>query len=112
MNDLNSVLIEGFLTKEIYLSEKGDAVFPVASATFEKDKDGNYIRELAFFQVRVEGKLAESCKALGVPGRRLRAVGKLRQIKTDGTAHTYIDAEHVEFRPIDDSCKEAVASIQ
>jgi len=107
MNNLNSLLIEGTLTKDPVFRQtaKGTAVcnFSLASNRFYK-QDTGMEKEVSFFDVETWSKLAEACHEKGRKGRGVRVVGRLRQDRwngTDGKTHSkiVIVAEHVEFRP-------------
>jgi single-strand DNA-binding protein len=106
MNNLNSILIEGTLTKDPVprVTAKGTAVcnFSLASNRYFK-QDTGMEKEVFFFDVETWAKLAESCGNLGKKGRGVRVVGRLRQDRwngSDGKTHSkvVIVAEHVEFR--------------
>jgi single-strand DNA-binding protein len=106
MNNLNSVLIEGIITRDAVLKNtaKGTAVcnFSLASNRFYKNNDGME-KEVSFFYVETWAKLAETCGAKGNKGRGVRVVGRLKQDRwngADGKNHSkvVIVAEHVEFR--------------
>jgi len=106
MNDLNSVLIEGNLTRDPVLATtpKGTAVcnFSVASNRYyyiEKEKQ----EEVSFFDVESWSKLAERCGDELTKGRGVRVVGRLKQDRwedKDGNPRSRMKvvAEHVEFR--------------
>jgi single-strand DNA-binding protein len=107
MNNLNSILIEGNLTREPLLTStaKGTAhcSFTIASNRFYKHDEG-LEREVGFFEVETWSKLAEQCSNLGHKGRGVRVVGRLKQDRWDGPdgkprSKVTIVAEHVEFRP-------------
>jgi single-strand DNA-binding protein len=107
MNNLNSILIEGTLTKDAVLKNtaKGTAVCNLSLATNRYYKNENSMeKEVSFFDVETWSKLAETCGSKGNKGRGVRVVGRLKQDRwngTDGKAHSkvVIVAEHVEFRP-------------
>jgi single-strand DNA-binding protein len=107
MNNLNSVLVEGILTKDsaYRVTAKGTAVcnFSIASNRFYK-QDSGFEKEVSYFDVEAWTKLAEACRDKGRKGRGVRVVGRLKQDRwngTDGKTHSkiVIVAEHVEFRP-------------
>ncbi|MDR2803961.1 MAG: single-stranded DNA-binding protein [Treponema sp.] len=107
MNNLNSILIEGNLTKDpMYRSTaKGTPLctFCLASNRYYK-QDNNLEKEVNFFEVEAWSKLAENCQSLGRKGRGVRVVGRLKQDRwndSDGKTHSKISivAEHIEFRP-------------
>jgi single-strand DNA-binding protein len=107
MNNLNSILIEGNLTRDPLLrsTPKGTPVctFTIASNRYYK-QDSVYEKEVGFFDIETWTKLAENCYNLGRKGRGVRVVGRLKQDRwndTEGKLHSRVTivAEHVEFRP-------------
>jgi single-strand DNA-binding protein len=107
MNNLNSILIEGNLTKDPKLSEtpKGTAVcmFSLASNRYYKQDDEPQ-NEVSFFDVEVWAKLATTCAEYLSKGRGVRVVGRLKQDRwndREGNPRSRIKivAEHVEFKP-------------
>ena len=114
MNSLNSILIEGNLTKDPALSAtpKGTSVcsFSVASNRYFKQENESK-QDVSFFNVEVWAKLAEICNQHLKKGRGVRIVGRLKQDRwddTDGKKHDRIKivAEHVEFKPVFSEKKE------
>ncbi|MCK5154253.1 MAG: single-stranded DNA-binding protein [Spirochaetales bacterium] len=108
MNSLNSILMEGNLTKDPELKEtaKGTKVctFTVASNRYYK-KDDEQQQEVSFFPVEVWAGLAESCNQYLKKGRGVRVVGRIKQDRwkdQDDKNHEKfkIVAEHVEFKPL------------
>jgi single-strand DNA-binding protein len=107
MNNLNSVLIEGNMTRDPEFREtaKGTALCTFSIATNRYYKQGEETeKEVSYFDVQTWAKLAESCRNLGHKGRGLRVVGRLKQERwngNDGKAHSKVSivADHVEFRP-------------
>lgn len=107
MNSLNSILIEGNLTKDPVLNEtpKGTMVctLSLASNRFYKQNE-EMQREVSFFDVEVWARLAEACAENLKKGRGVRVVGRLKQDRwtdAEGKSHekVRIVAEHVEFKP-------------
>ena len=107
MNSLNSILIEGNLTRDPVLAAtpKGTSVctFSVASNRFYRQDEAPH-KEVSFFDVEAWTKLAEQCAQTLTKGRGVRVVGRLKQDRwTDpdgkGRSKVYIVAEHVEFKP-------------
>ena len=108
MNSLNSILIEGNLTKDPKLTEtpKGTSVctFSVASNRYYK-QDNEAQQEVSFFDVEAWAGLGENCDEYLKKGRGVRVVGRLKQDRwkdSDGKsqARVKIVAEHVEFKPV------------
>lgn len=107
MNNLNSILVEGNLTRDPVLSEtpKGTPVcnFSLASNRFYRSED-ELQKEVSFFDVEVWSRQGEICAGTLKKGRGVRVVGRLKQDRwsdDEGTAHSRVKivAEHVEFKP-------------
>jgi single-strand DNA-binding protein len=108
MNNLNSVLIEGILTKDPQFrtttTGKNVCSLSIASHRYYKQATGVVVEEVSFFDITTWSKLAESCNTLGHKGRGVKIVGSLTQDRwTDPEgkprSKVKIVAEHVEFRP-------------
>lgn len=106
MNSLNSILIEGNLTRDPVVSEtpKGTKVcnFSVASNRFYRHNE-EMQKEVSFFDVETWSKLADKCADQLEKGRGVRVVGRLRQDRwTDregqNRSRVKIVAEHVDIR--------------
>ena len=107
MNSLNSILLEGNLTRDpvAYETPKGTKVctFGIATNRFYK-MDEEKQKEVSFFDVETWSKLADRCSENLEKGRGVRVVGRLKQDRwTDKEGknknRVKIIAEHVEFRP-------------
>lgn len=107
MNNLNSVLLEGNLTRdpELRYTAKGTAVcrFSIACNRSYKQDDQRQ-EEVSYFDVTTWSRLAEICAEYLVKGRGVRVVGRLKQDRWEddsGNRRYRIDviAEHVEFKP-------------
>ncbi|MBT3274381.1 MAG: single-stranded DNA-binding protein [Spirochaetales bacterium] len=108
MNSLNSILVEGNLTRDPELTHtpKGTPVcnFSVASNRFYK-QDDELQKEVSFFDVVTWAKLAENCSEYLEKGRGVRVVGRLQQDRwqdPEGNPRSKVKivAEHVEFKPV------------
>ena len=105
MNNLNSVLVEGNLTRdaELAYTPKGTAYTKIGLACHRYyRKDDEYQEETSFFEVTVWGRQAEVCAEYLEKGRTVRVVGRLRQDRWDDQdgnprSRVCITAEHVEF---------------
>jgi single-strand DNA-binding protein len=107
MNSLNSVLLEGNLTRdpELKYTPKGTAVcsFAIASnRSFKQEEE--YQQEVSYFDVTTWSHLAEVCNEYLKKGRGVRVVGRLKQDRWDdpegnGRSKVFVIAEHVEFKP-------------
>jgi single-strand DNA-binding protein len=118
MNSLNSILIEGNLTRDPVLATtpRGTPVcnFSIASNRFYKQDDETQ-KEVSFFDIEVWAKLAESCGQRLTKGRGVRVVGRLKQDRwadTEGRTHNRVKivGEHVEFRPVFQKKEEETAT--
>ncbi|MFP4612746.1 MAG: single-stranded DNA-binding protein [Spirochaetaceae bacterium] len=107
MNSLNSILIEGNLTKDPVLAQtpKGTDVcnFSVASNRFYR-QDEELQKEVSFFDVEVWAKNAQRCAEFLHKGRGVRVVGRLKQdrwsdAEGQNRSRVKIVGEHVEFKP-------------
>jgi single-strand DNA-binding protein len=107
MNNLNSIILEGNLTKDPVMDKtpKGTAVchFTVASNRYYKN-EGERQEEVGFFDVEVWSRLAETCSEYLTRGRGVRVVGRLKQDRWtnpegEPRSRIHIIGEHVEFRP-------------
>ena len=107
MNNLNSILIEGNLTRDPQFdtTPKGTSVcnFAVASNRFYK-QDDELQKEVSFFDVESWARVADSCSEHLHKGRGVRVVGRLKQDRwqdKEGNPRSRIKivAEHVEFKP-------------
>lgn len=107
MNDLNSILIEGNLTRDPVLSTtpQGTSVcnFSVGSHhQYKRDEESH--KETSFFDVEVWARLGENCAEYLRKGRGVRVVGRLKQDRWksgegEPRSRVKIVAEHVDFRP-------------
>ncbi|MCK5154859.1 MAG: single-stranded DNA-binding protein [Spirochaetales bacterium] len=109
MNNLNSVIIEGNLTRdpEQVTTPKGTPVCKFTIATnryFKSGEQQQQQQEVSFFAVETWAKLAGSCSTYLEKGRGVRVVGRLKQerwVSADEKKHerVVLVAEHVEFKP-------------
>lgn len=106
MNNLNSVLVEGNLTKdpqEKIIEGTSLSSFSIACNRYYK-KDGEQTKETSFFDVSVWGKTAEYCNKYLKKGNGVRVVGRLKQehwVDAEGKNKyaVKIIGEHVDFFP-------------
>ena len=107
-NNLNSVIVEGNLTKnaEFDSTQKGTGFCTFSVATNRYFKSGEEIQhEVSYFDVEAWGKLADTCRGLLVKGSGVRVVGRLKQDRwnsEDGKARSRVKivAEHIEAKPV------------
>ena len=107
MNSLNSIIIEGNLTRDplTSLTPKGTKVcnFSVATNRYYRKEEGKE-KEVSFFDVEAWQREAERCEKTLEKGRGVRVVGRLKQdrwVDSEGRNRSKIKivADHVEFRP-------------
>ncbi|MDR1894577.1 MAG: single-stranded DNA-binding protein [Spirochaetales bacterium] len=105
MNNLNSVLLEGNLTRDPQLHEtpKGTRVcnFGLAVNRYYRH-DENTVKEVSFFEVESWTRLAEYASTQLKKGKSIRVVGYLKQDRwedQEGHSHSKIKivAEHLEL---------------
>jgi len=105
MNNLNSVLIEGNLTRdpESYTTPGGSSLckFSIASNRYYKKGD-EYQQEVSFFTIECWADLAVTCVTYLQKGRAVRVIGRLKQERWESSEgqpreRVVITAEHVEF---------------
>ena len=107
MNQLNSLIIEGNVTRTPVLREPAEGFkvcnIPLAVNRFYKNAKGEGVNEVSYFDVETYGKMAEVCMKNCDKGRGLRVVGRLKQNRwksADGKTSSRISiiAEHIEFK--------------
>ena len=106
MNNLNSILVEGNLTKDPSLKNipSGNHVCLISVATnryWKQDEERQ--QEVSYFDVEAWATLGERCHHYLKKGSGVRVVGRLKQDRwsdADGKQHSRVKiiAEHVEFR--------------
>lgn len=107
MNHLNSIILEGNLTKDGELKNTSFSVCSLSVAVNRsyKNKDGEWVDEVSFFDVECFGNMAEVAAKNAVKGRGIRVVGRLKQDRwADENGKTFskvkVIAEHIEFKPM------------
>ena len=106
MNNLNSILLEGNLTKDPLTKTFDNSMlctFVIASNRSYK-KDDEYHKEVSYFSIESWGKTAENCGKYLTKGSGVRVVGRLKQDRWEDDGEkmhqkTKIVAEHVDFFP-------------
>ena len=107
MNNLNSILMEGNLTREPELryTPAGMPLCTLVVSTVRTYKlDGAPVEEVSFIEAVTAGKLATVCAEHLSKGRGVRLVGRIKQERWEDVAgesrwKVVIVAEHVEFQP-------------
>ena len=108
MNQLNSIILEGNITRDVVFKETPHGckvcTIPIAVNRWFKSDDGKGIEEVSYFDVEAFGKMAEYCEKRVTKGRGIRVVGRLKQSRWKGAdgknaSRVTIIAEHIEFKP-------------
>jgi len=107
MNNLNTVLIEGQLTRDPFLTASAAQTvmckMSLANNRYYLNKDGKWKQDPSYFSVYVFGSVAETCLRVLKKGRGIRVVGRLKQYSWPEAGITRekvaILAEHIEFQP-------------
>lgn len=107
MNSLNSILLEGNLTRdpESKTLPSGTLVcsFAIASNRYYRQNE-TFEKETSFFDIEAWSRLGQTCADTLRKGRGVRVVGRLKQerwVDQAGKPHSKVKivAEHVEFKP-------------
>ena len=108
MNQFNSLILEGNLVKDAVLTEPvtgfKKASFTIGVNRWYKNRNGEGVTEVSFFDVEAYGNMAEFTSGKALKGRGVRVVGRLKQDTwkdSDGktASRVYVVAEHIEYRP-------------
>ena len=114
MNSLNSVLLEGTVIADPASGTLANGTlftsFSLLSIRLVRSQDTQVTQELRF-PVKTFGRTAEGCHSMLVPGRGLRAVGRLAQETTSEGTTTWLIAETIEFKAKFDTPAPAPASV-
>lgn len=98
MNQLNSLILEGTVTKSaVYENKK--ALFSISVSRYYTDTNGEGGETKSYFDVEVNGVLAEKLHSKMNEGRGVRIVGQLRSKTVENETKVYVLAEHIELRP-------------
>ena len=106
MNDLNNVVVEGTLVTAPGAAPWGQRCcrFRIRSTRSFKNEHGKMEETYSYFDIIVEGRMAEVCQEhqhIKV-GRRVKVTGRLmeyRCITTLSINHLYVEAEQIECEP-------------
>lgn len=107
MNQLNSILIEGNITRnpEVHVSPAGVKIckLPIAVNRFYKNSNGENVNEVSYFDIETYRNMAEYCERESEKGRGVRVKGRLKQSRwdsSDGKTNSRISiiAENIEFK--------------
>ena len=111
MNMLNSLIIEGVVTKglapiPVELPAPEGKEFEVAVSRYYKKADGEMVEDKSYFTVELYGNMAEHDTIIRnvYTDRGVRVVGRLKQKRwtdEEGKEHSkvVVIAEHIEFKP-------------
>ncbi len=109
MNQLNSIIIEGNLARDVEIKEPTEgfkvARFTIGVNRWYKNRNNEDVNEVSWFDVECYGKMAEYTEGKATKGRGVRVVGRLKQDTwKDETGKTcsriYVVAEHIEYKPL------------
>ena len=109
MNALNSIIIEGNLTRDPEVKDLGNGgkvcTLSIAVNRTYKAADGSMVDEVSYFEIDAFGNMADACLKSASKGRGIRVVGRLKQNRwtdNEGKSHSkvIIIAEHIEFKSI------------
>ena len=107
MNSLNSILLEGNLTRDpdLNTTTKGAVCnLNIAVNRFDNVND-EWQKEVSYFDITCGGKLAVICGEFLKKGRGIRVIGRLKQNRwTDEEnkerSRVIVVASHIEFKSI------------
>lgn len=107
MNQLNTILIEGNITRnpEVHISPNGVKIckIPIAVNRFYKNTAGENVNEVSYFDIETYKTMADYCEKESEKGRGVRVKGRLKQNRwdsSDGKTNSRISivAENIEFK--------------
>lgn len=98
MNQLNSLILEGTVTKSaVYENKK--ALFSISVSRYYKDTNGEVGEVKSYFDIEAYGVLAEKLHDKLKEGREIRIVGRLASKTVENETKVYVYAEHIELKP-------------
>lgn len=98
MNQLNSLILEGTVIKDAVCKDN-KASFTISVSRYYKDTNGENGEVKSYFDVEINGALAEKLYDKLKEGRGVRIVGQLRSKDVEENRVVYVVAEHIELRP-------------
>jgi single stranded DNA-binding protein len=115
MNMLNSVILEGDITKAgnvVQFADKQQQLeVTIAVKRQYRNRAGFTVEETSEFDVVAYGNAAELLAKKGVIGQGIRVVGRLTQVKWEANGRQQsavkLIAEHIEYKPKKPQKKEA-----
>jgi len=113
MNSLNSILIEGTVSKEpVITSLDGNSWCDFVIETKRTCKN-RLENSISYFEIEAWGRLGEVCAKELKTGSPIRAVGRLKLVRwttEDREEHSKVKivAEHIEFKSVRDYQREAI----
>ena len=114
MNQLNSVMLEGNLTRDVevkdFVAGFKVAQFTIAANRTYKNSNGELVDEVSYFDIKAYGNMAEMFSDKLKKGRGVRIVGRLKQERwkdKNGKAcsKVVVIAEHIEVKPLTETKK-------
>lgn len=116
MNNLNTVLIEGNLTRDpkevVFATDHEMCRFSIANNRYYMKKGSGWQTDTSFFIVEVYGSASRACMQHLRKGRGVRVVGRLKQNtwKEGGVPREFVTiiAEHIEFQPDRQKAKDPI----
>ena len=108
MNNLNTVMMEGTLTRDPQREDRTPEFsmckLAIANNRYFYGKEKKWTKDSSYFYVYVYGPVAEACLKYLRKGRGIRVVGRLKQLSWKGNdgfwrERVFIIAEHIEFQP-------------
>ena len=107
MNQLNSLIIEGFVVEDCIVTEPM-AGFTVGKMSigvdrFYKNRENGMVKETSYFDIECYGKMAEYAGEHAKKGLVIRVVGRLKQetwsdSEQKNHSRVYVVAEHIEYK--------------
>ncbi|SEP82361.1 single-strand DNA-binding protein [Treponema bryantii] len=105
MDQMNSLIIEGNVTREVAFHELGvpSADFEIGVARQYRDRNNQMQTEVSHFEILCYGNMAENVKRNAILNREIRVVGRMKQEcwrDSTGKSHSkvVIIAEHIEYK--------------
>lgn len=107
MNQLNSIILEGNIVNDCVVSEPMPGFLvgkmQIAVERYWKNPDGEKQKDISYFDIESYGNCAENAGKIGIKGRGVRVVGRLKQDSwTDSEqkvhSRVYVVAEHIEYK--------------
>ena len=95
MNQLNSLILEGTITKSA-VYEDNKASFSISVSRYYKDTNGEIGQIKSYFDVEAGGVLAKKFRSKLKEDSDIRIVGQIRSKAVENEMKVYVYAEHLE----------------